>query len=257
MENQRSRELRTSSYELFIGALSVLSIINLVLLLLPISDQVKQLILIVDVALTAIFLIDFTVRFVSAPVKSRYFFREGGWLDLIGSLPTLRIFRLFRVLRVSRLLRRYGLRNVFRELVSDPAQGGLLLAAFFAILTMEFGCMFVLGVEQDAPGANILTGPDALWWGITTITTVGYGDLYPVTYPGQVVASITMLIGIALIGTFTGYLANTFLTPRSAATPSDADDPRAQLKIVLRQIDENARKGAELQAKLQKVVALL
>ena len=162
MENKRSRELRTSSYELFIGALSVLSIINLVLLLLPISDQVKQLILIVDVALTAIFLIDFTVRFVSAPVKSRYFFREGGWLDLIGSLPTLRIFRLFRVLRVSRLLRRYGLRNVFRELVSDPAQGGLLLAAFFAIVTMEFGCMFVLGVEQDAPGANILTGPDAL-----------------------------------------------------------------------------------------------
>jgi voltage-gated potassium channel Kch len=254
MENQRSRELRTSSYELFIGALSVLSIINLVLLLLPIGDQVKQLILIVDVALTAIFLIDFTVRFVSAPVKSRYFFREGGWLDLIGSLPTLRIFRLFRVLRVSRLLRRYGLRNVFRELVSDPAQGGLLLAAFFAIVTMEFGCMFVLGVEQDA---NILTGPDALWWGITTITTVGYGDLYPVTYPGQVVASITMLIGIALIGTFTGYLANTFLAPRSAATPSDEDDPRAQLKIVLRQIDENARKGAELQAKLQKVVALL
>ncbi len=124
MENQRSRELRTTSYELFIGALSVLSIINLVLVLLPISDQVKQLILIVDVALTAIFLIDFAVRFVSAPVKSRYFFRGGGWLDLIGSLPTLRIFRLFRVLRVSRLLRQYGLRNVFRELVSDPLRAG-------------------------------------------------------------------------------------------------------------------------------------
>ena len=67
MKNQRSRELRTSSYELFIGALSVLSIINLVLLLLPISAQVKQLVLIVDVALTAIFLIDFTVRFVWPP----------------------------------------------------------------------------------------------------------------------------------------------------------------------------------------------
>ena len=257
MKNQRSRELRTSSYELFIGALSVLSIINLVLLLLPISAQVKQLVLIVDVALTAIFLIDFTVRFVSAPVKSRYFFRGGGWLDLIGSLPLLRIFRLFRVLRVSRLLRRYGLRNVVRDLVSQPAQGGLLLAAFFAIATMEFGCMFVLGVEHGAPGANILTGPEALWWGMTTITTVGYGDLYPVTDPGQVAASVTMLIGIALIGTFTGYLANTFLAPRSPATPSDDDDPRAQLEILLRQIDENARNGAELQAKLQKVVALL
>jgi voltage-gated potassium channel len=117
--------------------------------------------------------------------------------------------------------------------------------------------MFVLGVEHGAPGANILTGPEALWWGMTTITTVGYGDVYPVTDPGQVAASITMLIGIALIGTFTGYLANTFLAPKSAATPSDDDDPRAQLEILLRQIDENARNAAELQAKLQKVVALL
>ena len=66
-----------------------------------------------------------------------------------------------------------------------------------------------------------------------------------------------MLIGIALIGTFTGYLANTFLAPRSAATPTDDGDPRAELEIVLSQIDENTRKAAELQAKLQKIVALL
>jgi voltage-gated potassium channel Kch len=257
MKNKRTGEQGISSYELFISALSVLSILNLVLLVLPISSQVKQLILIVDVALTVIFLSDFTVRLVSAPAKSRYFFRGGGWLDLIGSLPTLRIFRLFRVLKVSRLLHRYGLRNVLRELVRDPAQGGLLLAAFFAIVTLEFGCMFVLGVEQNAPGANILTGPEALWWGIVTITTVGYGDYYPVTNPGRVVGSVTMLIGIALIGTFTGYLANTFLSARSPASPSDDDDPRVQLETVRRQLDENARAAAELQAKLQRIVALL
>ena len=83
MKNQRSRELRTSSYELFIGALSVLSDHQPgVTAATDQAPQVKQLVLIVDVALTAIFLIDFTVRFVSAPVKSRYFFRGGGWLDL-------------------------------------------------------------------------------------------------------------------------------------------------------------------------------
>jgi voltage-gated potassium channel len=238
MKNKRTEGI--SSYELFIGALSVLSILNLVLLLIPISSQVKQLIFIVDAALTIIFLSDFTARFVSAPVKSRYFFTGGGWLDLIGSLPTLRIFRVFRVLRVGRLLRRYGLRNVLREIVANPAEGGL-----------------VLGVEHNAPGANILTGPEALWWGIVTITTVGYGDYYPVTYPGQVVGSITMIIGIALIGTFTGYLANTFLSPRPAASPSDEDDPRAQLEAVRRELDENARAAAELQAKLSRIVASL
>jgi Ion transport protein len=257
MKNQKTRELRTSSYELFIGALSILSILNLVLVLLPITDQVKELILIVDSALTIVFLIDFAIRLFSAPVKSRYFFKGGGWLDLIGSLPTLRIFRLFRVLRVGRLLRRYGLRNVLRELIGNPAQGGLLLAVFFAILTLEFGCMFVLGVEQNAPGANIRTGVEALWWGIVTMTTVGYGDYYPVTNPGRVVGSITMLIGIGILGTFTGYLANAFLSPRSTASPSDNDDPRAQLEIVRRQLDANAREAAELQAKLKKIVALL
>ena len=117
--------------------------------------------------------------------------------------------------------------------------------------------MFVLGVEQNAPGANILTGPEALWWGIVTITTVGYGDYYPVTNPGRVAGSVTMLIGIALIGTFTGYLANTFLSTRSPASPSDDDDPRVQLENVRRQLDENARAAAELQAKLQRIVALL
>jgi voltage-gated potassium channel Kch len=161
------------------------------------------------------------------------------------------------VLRVGRLLRRYGLRNVVREIVANPAEGGLALAAFFAIVTMEFGCMLVLGVEHKAPGANILTGPEALWWGIVTITTVGYGDYYPVTNPGQVVGSITMLIGIALIGTFTGYLANTFLSPRSAASPSDDDDPRSELEIVRRELEENARAAAELQDKLQKLVSAL
>jgi|SoiMethySBSTD1v2_1073268.scaffolds.fasta_scaffold05504_12 voltage-gated potassium channel Kch len=258
MKDRKSRELHASSYELFIGALSILSILNLVLLLLPITDQLKQLILIVDVGLTVIFLIDFTLRFVSAPVKSRYFFRGGGWLDLIGSLPTLRIFRLFRVLRVGRLLRQYGLRNVIRELVGNPAQGGLLLAVFFAIVTLEFGSMFVLGVEQKAPDANILTGVEALWWGIVTMTTVGYGDYYPVTDPGRVAGAVTMLIGIGLIGTFTGYLANAFLSPRSSAgSASDADDPRAQLEVVRRQLDENAQQAADLQAKLRKILAML
>lgn len=258
MKDRKSRELHASSYELFIGALSILSILNLVLLLLPITDQLKQLILIVDVGLTVIFLIDFTLRFVSAPVKSRYFFRGGGWLDLIGSLPTLRIFRLFRVLRVGRLLRQYGLRNVIRELVGNPAQGGLLLAVFFAIVTLEFGSMFVLGVEQKAPDANILTGVEALWWGIVTMTTVGYGDYYPVTDPGRVVGAVTMLIGIGLIGTFTGYLANAFLSPRSSAgSPGDADDPRAQLEVVRRQLEENAQQAADLQAKLRKILAML
>ena len=77
------------------------------------------------------------------------------------------------------------------------------------------------------------------------------------TNPGRVVGAITMIIGIGLIGTFTGYLANAFLGPRPAVSPSDPDDPRAQPEIVRRELDENARAAAELQARLQKIVSVL
>ena len=254
MANEVDTELRTSSYELFIAALSILSIANLVLLVTPIGDQVKELVLIVDSALTVFFVIDFTIRLFTAPTKAGYFFNGGGWLDMLGSLPTLRIFRLFRVVRVGRLLRRYGAKNVVRDLLASRAQGGLLLVSLLAILTLEFGGIFVLGVEQHAAHANIRTGPEALWWGIVTIRTVGYGDFYPVTNPGRVVGALTMLIGIAVLGTLTGYLANAFLSPRkvthATAGPQDA---RAQLEEIRRQLEENARGTSELHARLGEI----
>jgi voltage-gated potassium channel len=256
MEDGAGKELRTSSYELFIGALSILSIVNLVLLVIPVGDQVKDLVLIVDSALTVVFVIDFIIRLFSAPTKAGYFFRGGGWLDLLGSLPTLRIFRLFRVVRVGRLLRRYGARNVLRDLLASRAQGGLLFVTLLAIMTLEYGGIFVLGVEKHATNANILTGSEALWWGLVTITTVGYGDFYPVTNPGRLVGALTMLIGIAVLGTLTGYLANAFLSPpKPTPTAVHPEDDRAQLADIRRQLDENARAASELHARLGEIAA--
>ena len=258
MANGASKELRTSSYELFIGALSILSILNLALLVSPVTEQVKELVLIVDTALTIVFVSDFSIRLLSAPDKAGYFFKDGGWLDLLGSLPTLRIFRLFRVVKVGRLLRRHGARAIARDLLASRAQGGLLFVLLLAILTLEFGGMLVLGAEKNAPDANILTGPEALWWGVVTITTVGYGDYYPVTNPGRMVGTITMLLGIAVLGTLTGYLANTFLTPQKAEpTTSDPEDARAQLEEIRRQLDENAKVTAQLHERLGEIAGAL
>jgi voltage-gated potassium channel len=210
----------------------------------------------VGTVLTVVFVTDFIIRLFAAPSKTAYFFKGGGWLDLLGSLPTLRIFRLFRVVRVGRLLRRYGARKVVRDLLASRAQGGLLFVSLLAILTLEFGGIFVLGVEQHAANANILTGAEALWWGIVTITTVGYGDFYPVTNPGRLIGAITMLIGIAVLGTLTGYLANAFLSPRKV-TPaaSDPEDTQTQLADIRRQLDENARVASQLHARLGEIAA--
>ena len=98
----------------------------------------------------------------------------------------------------------------------------LLLAG---ILVLQFGSLTILRIEDDAPGANITTASDALWYTIVTISTVGYGDQYPVTNAGRVVGSMIIVVGVGIFGTFTGYLANLFLAPRKKA-PEPVDDAR-------------------------------
>ena len=80
---------------------------------------------------------------------------------------------------------------------------------------LEFGSLEILHLEQDAAGANITSASDALWYVIVTISTVGYGDQFPVTDRGRFMGALIIILGVAIFGTFTGYLANVFLTSRS------------------------------------------
>ena len=82
------------------------------------------------------------------------------------------------------------------------------------IFVLQFGSLTMLRIEQNAPGANITTASDALWYTIVTISTVGYGDQYPVTNPGRIVGVGIIVVGVGIFGTFTGYLANFFLAPK-------------------------------------------
>ena len=222
-------ELKNTGYEIFIGILSVLSILNLVLLYAIQDAALDTVLWVMNAILSAIFLADFTYRLFTAPSKARYFFRTYGWADLLASLPLqqVKILRVFRLARVFRLLREYGLRNIARNLLRDRAGSALLFLLLMGILVLEFGSLEILHVEQHAAGANITTASDALWYTIVTISTVGYGDRYPVTNEGRIIGSLIIVIGVAIFGTFTGYLANLFLTPRkqTATAPTSADTP--------------------------------
>lgn len=93
-------------------------------------------------------------------------------------------------------------------------------------MSIGLGAIAVLDVEQDHAGANITTFGDALWWATTTVTTVGYGDRYPVTTPGRFIAVVLMLVGIAVVGTVTGSVAAWLVTnvKREEQTPQPATE---------------------------------
>ena len=123
------RELKNIGYELFIGALSILTILNFGLSLFFTDHQDLQTVLtILSAVVTPIFMADFLYRFFTARSRSRYFWRGFGWADLLSSLPfpQLKIMRIFRLIRVIRLLVEFGARRLFAEFISKRAQNALL-----------------------------------------------------------------------------------------------------------------------------------
>jgi voltage-gated potassium channel len=250
------RELKTIGYELFVAGLSILSFVNIILWLLGPAPPINSVLVIIDFLLSAIFLVDFLYRLFTAEAKGRYFFRNYGWADLLACVPLVyfKIFRIFRLISVSRLSRKYGGQRLLKEFVANRAGSALLSLFFMIILVLEFGAMGEIWAEQGDPNANIRTGGEALWWVYVTITTVGYGDFYPVTGPGRIVGVVVLTGGVALFGVLTGYIANSFLERRKSRKPSSrslaASDPREQVAELVELAAAQREAQAALEAKI-------
>lgn len=146
-----------------------------------------------------IFAVDYVANLWLAEDRRRWFVWNLHEL-LIVVLP---FFRPLRLLRLVTLL------SVLQRTVGETLRGRVATyVAGSAAMLVLIGALAVLDVEQNAPDAKILTFGDAAWWAITTITTVGYGDLYPVTPIGRIVAAALMMSGIAVLGIVTASIAS-------------------------------------------------
>lgn len=197
----------------------VLLVLSVVLLLALIADatialptEVSKIFQLLDLIGCGLFFCDFSIRFYRAENKLQ--FMRWGWIDLLACIPNidaLRVGRMVRVLRILRLLRgvRLGHRIVSLLLQNKPksAFASVLLTS---LLLGAFSSVAIL-VAEDGPDANIKNAEDAVWWTVTTMTTVGYGDKFPVTTEGRLIAVVVMFAGVGLFGSLSGLIASFFL----------------------------------------------
>jgi voltage-gated potassium channel len=222
----------SSTYQLFILGMSFYAVIGwIAIFLLPVSNDAKNILLAADKLVSLLFLYDFFRRLFSIHNKRDYL--KWGWLDLLSSIPWfpfLRIIRISYIIRVRRYLQATSgkkIRDTFRQKRAETALLGTMFALFLLLL---IGSILILDFEAGNPGAEIINGQDAVYWSIVTLTTVGYGDLVPVTGSGRLVAILIMTSGVALVGVLSGYLVNYFTPVR--------EDPIERLAQIEKELSE-------------------
>jgi voltage-gated potassium channel len=199
-----------------------------------------------DTGICGLFFFDFLLSLRRAVDRWRYF-RTWGWLDLASSIPAFHLARwgrAARIVRIIRVLRGVRAAKILGQLaLARKAESAFLAATLAAFLLLVVASISVLQFEV-AENSNIHTAEDALWWAITTVTTVGYGDLYPVTTEGRFVAAVLMCAGVGLFGTFSGFLAAWFLAPEAKQEKRDIDELREEVRQLRLTIERLVGPGA-------------
>jgi voltage-gated potassium channel len=184
-----------------------------------------------ELALTAVFIGEFVVRIGAS--RNRRAYLRSHWIDVIALIPVARGLRVARLLRVLRLVRFFSgtYRAVVRAERMRGAEGIALVVVGWSAVTV-ICCIALFAVEAGA-NDHIKSPIDAMWWGVTTLSTVGYGDVVPVTPEGRLVAAALMVLGIGLFGTITAITTNTLLSSRAAHPATDTVGELERLTTLL------------------------
>ena len=228
-----------NSYNIFILVLTLASLVIMGLLLLPLDQNTIDLLRVYDNAICFVFLGDFAMNMMRAKPTRQYFINERGWLDLIGSIPSMGIFqvgallrlaRLSRLARIGRLLSGKARTELVKDVLENRGQYAVFITLLSAGIVLSSASILMLQAESRSPDANIQTGQEALWWTLVTITTVGYGDFFPVTGPGRLIATFVMFAGVGIIGALASILASILVPPPKEKEPEVIEAEAAAAK---------------------------
>ncbi len=223
------------TYRIFILLVTLLSLVIVALYyLVQLPETVREVLYFLDFVVALIFLFDFGLHLVRAPHKLRYLFPLG-LLDLAGSVPGVPYLRLLRIpsfiigVRELRTSTPAEVRNIARQKLAEST---LLSGIFLVLLVAAVGGILIVLVESPVEGSNIKTGGDAIWYALVTISTVGYGDRFPITQQGRIIGGVMILVGVGIFSVLTGYLSTQFLARRKQDGPTEVDLLRQRMETL-------------------------
>ena len=183
------------------------------------SPQTSTILERVDLAVCSIFMVDFLYYFNKAESKKKYI--KSRWIDFVSSIPFVGVFRLLRIARVVRFIKLFRLMKIlrgakgsvyiFRFLFGSKLQNILISYILILIVVIFYASLAFYSFEKEV-NPNINEYFDSIWWSFITVTSVGYGDVYPITKIGKIIAMVLTLSGMGLFSVVTAELAAKFLT---------------------------------------------
>ena len=204
-------------FDLFIQTLIVLSLISFTIETLPdLSPGLQSILNVSELAIVIIFTVEYVLRIAVADKKLRFIFSFYGMIDLLAILPfyvargvdlrSIRVFRLFRLFRIFKLARYNRAVDVFRKAFSEIKEELLvfLIGALFLLYVAAVGIYYFEYPAQPEVFSSVF---HALWWAVATLTTVGYGDIYPMTAGGKIFTFFILMVGLGIIAVPTGLIA--------------------------------------------------
>jgi len=224
MRQTDTEENKLNPLNLLVLVLSVYVLLALLVdAIFKVQPEVSKILDLVDNGICIFFLLEFSIRFYKAESKLK--FMKWGWIDLVSSIPNvdfLRAGRALRLIRLLRILRAFrSTKHLITHVFKNKAHGAFTTVCILAVILIIFSSISILQFETDS-NSNIKTAEDALWWSYVTITTVGYGDKFPVTTGGRIVGALLMTGGVGLFGTFTAFVSSWFLKDKNVDGNNDS-----------------------------------
>ncbi len=221
-------------FDIFIQAIIILSLISFSIETMPdLTDAQQHTLYLLEIVCVSIFTVEYVLRIVVASNRPRFIFSFFGMIDLLAILPfylatsldlrSLRILRLLRLLRAVKLVRYSRAVQLFRQ-AFILAREELILFGVLALMLLYLASVGIWYFENPAQPDKFSSVFASMWWAVSTLTTVGYGDVVPVTDWGKVFTFFTLVIGLGIMAVPTGIMASALSEARRMA--ANANKPK-------------------------------